>query len=125
MRPGRRAQISVLFCFLLVLAVLAKTAGAHAVLLTSTPAAQSRVSGLKLQIKLQFNARVDNERSRLTLLHPDGTAETLELYKQESPQFLVSEAKGLAAGGYRLRWQVLASDGHLTRGEIPFCVVQS
>jgi len=29
---------------------------------------------------------------------------------------------GLAAGAYRLRWQVLASDGHITRGEIPFTV---
>jgi methionine-rich copper-binding protein CopC len=31
----------------------------------------------------------------------------------------------LAAGAYRLRWQVLASDGHITRGEIPFTVTAS
>jgi methionine-rich copper-binding protein CopC len=28
----------------------------------------------------------------------------------------------LLPGEYRLRWQVLASDGHITRGEIPFAV---
>jgi methionine-rich copper-binding protein CopC len=34
------------------------------------------------------------------------------------------EAKAfhLAAGSYTLRWQVLASDGHISRGEIPFNV---
>jgi methionine-rich copper-binding protein CopC len=29
----------------------------------------------------------------------------------------------LAPGDYRLRWQVLAYDGHITRGEIPFTVM--
>jgi methionine-rich copper-binding protein CopC len=28
----------------------------------------------------------------------------------------------LLPGEYRLRWQVLASDGHITRGEISFAV---
>jgi methionine-rich copper-binding protein CopC len=28
----------------------------------------------------------------------------------------------LSAGGYTIRWQALASDGHITRGEIPFVV---
>jgi methionine-rich copper-binding protein CopC len=31
-------------------------------------------------------------------------------------------AADLAAGGYVLRWQVLAIDGHITRGDIPFAV---
>jgi copper resistance protein C len=46
----------------------------------------------------------------------------LELSKPASSNTLTSQAKGLPPGEYRLRWQVLASDGHLTRGEIPFSV---
>jgi methionine-rich copper-binding protein CopC len=30
----------------------------------------------------------------------------------------------LATGVYVLRWQVLAVDGHITRGDIPFSVDQ-
>jgi len=31
---------------------------------------------------------------------------------------------GLVRGAYKLRWQVLAADGHITRGEISFEVKQ-
>jgi methionine-rich copper-binding protein CopC len=37
---------------------------------------------------------------------------------------LTSQAQALNPGEYRIRWQVLASDGHITRGEIPFQVTQ-
>ncbi|TAI60323.1 copper resistance protein CopC, partial [Bradyrhizobium sp. Leo170] len=35
---------------------------------------------------------------------------------------LDAEAKGLSPGAWRLRWQVLSVDGHITRGDIPFTV---
>jgi methionine-rich copper-binding protein CopC len=35
---------------------------------------------------------------------------------------LQSRIQGLERGEYVLRWQVLASDGHITRGEVPFRV---
>jgi len=35
---------------------------------------------------------------------------------------LVGEADALAPGDYVLHWQVLAVDGHITRGDIPFSV---
>jgi methionine-rich copper-binding protein CopC len=98
---------------------------AHAVLLESTPALKGAVSGPDVPIKLRFNVRIDSLRSRLTLIHPDGSAQTLEISKQTPADTLSAEASGLAAGAYRLRWQVLASDGHITRGEIPFSVMPS
>jgi methionine-rich copper-binding protein CopC len=100
-------------------------AAAHAVLLESTPALKSTVSGPDVPIKLRFNVRIDALRSRLTLIHPDGSAQALEISKQTPADTLSAEASGLAAGTYRLRWQVLASDGHITRGEIPFTVAPS
>jgi methionine-rich copper-binding protein CopC len=100
-------------------------AGAHAVLLESSPPLKGAISGPDVPIKLRFNVRIDALRSRLTLIHPDGSAQTLEINKHTSPDTLAAEATGLAAGSYRLRWQVLASDGHITRGEIPFIVSAS
>jgi methionine-rich copper-binding protein CopC len=83
------------------------------------------VLGPDVAIKLRFNVRIDALRSRLTLIHPDGSAQTLEITKQAPADTLLADANGLAAGAYRLRWQVLASDGHITRGEIPFTVTPS
>src|SRR5258708_326708 len=95
---------------------------ANAVLLESTPSLKSAVTDPDVPIKLRFNVRIDALRSRLTLIHPDGSVQTLEISKQTPADILSAEATGLAAGAYRLRWQVLASDGHITRGEIPFTV---
>ena len=122
MQPGRRN-----FCVLILLAALAAffivaPAAAHAVLLESNPPLKSAVSGPNVPIKLRFNVRIDALRSRLTLIHPDGSSQPLEIGKQTPADTLSAEATGLAAGDYRLRWQVLASDGHITRGEIPFTV---
>ncbi len=75
--------------------------------------------------QLRFNVRIDAQRSRLTLIRPDGSSQPLELIKQTAADTLAASANGLAAGDYRLRWQVLASDGHITRGEIPFSVAPS
>jgi hypothetical protein len=96
---------------------------AHAVLLESSPALKSSVAGPDVPLKLRFNVRIDAARSRLTLINPEGASQTLEINKQDLPEIISAEAKGLHAGLYRLRWQVLASDGHITRGEIPFTVV--
>jgi len=98
---------------------------AHAVLKLSTPAANSSVAGPAVPITLQFNVRIDAARSKLQLLHPDATATDLPIQKQPSPDTLVTKASGLKPGAYRIRWQVLAPDGHITRGEIPFNVTGS
>ena len=100
-------------------------AAAHAVLLESSPSVKSAVAGPDVPIKLRFNVRIDTVRSRLTLIRPDGSMQALDVSKQTPADTLSAEATGFSAGAYRLRWQVLASDGHITRGEIPFTVTLS
>lgn len=95
---------------------------AHAVLLSSTPQKNVAVSGPEIAISLKYNSRVDGARSTLSLLKPDGTIETIGGLTQPSPDVLSATGHGLAKGAYVLRWQVLSSDGHITRGEIPFQV---
>ena len=124
MYPGRRLFTHFLFV-LAVLSVFAASAAAHAVLLESSPALKSTVSGPDVAIKLRFNVRIDGSRSRLTLVSPNGAMQTLEISQTAGPETLSAQATGLAPGEYRLRWQVLASDGHITRGEIPFTLKQS
>ncbi len=105
-----------------LLACFAPLLQAHAILLSSTPAAKAEVNGPELQVNLSFNSRIDAKRSRLILVDPAGVAQTLVIAEQKTPEVLEAPAKGLKTGAYILRWQVLAVDGHVTRGEVPFNV---
>ena len=94
----------------------------HAIVLEAAPGKNAVVNGPDVPVKLRFNSRIDAKRSRLILLDPDGQQRTLVIADVPGGDSLVSEAKGLKSGAYVLRWQVLASDGHITRGEVPFSV---
>ena len=98
-------------------------AEAHAILKSSTPAPNSTVAGPDVSIKLQFNVRIDATRSKLQMVNPDNTVSLLTVDKEQpSADTLTARAVGLKPGEYKMRWQVLAPDGHITRGEIPFKV---
>src|ERR1700751_1245546 len=117
--------LTITICGFVASFLTVRTAEAHAVLVESNPALNGQVSGPDVPVQLRFNVRSDVSRSRLALLRSDGSTQSLELGKPTSADTLTSQVKGLSPGEYRLRWQVLASDGHLTRGEIPFTVTNS
>ena len=94
---------------------------AHAVLTSSTPKIHGTVHGPAIDIDLKFNSRVDGTRSSLSLMLPDGSVKPVSPLKQAGANELSAQAQ-LAPGKYILRWQALAVDGHITRGEIPFTV---
>ena len=96
---------------------------AHAVIVTAAPTADEQVKPGKLAIRLEFNSRIDKERSRLQLTHPDGDKSDVAIEQSGEPNILTGTTTDLTAGDYVLRWQVLAIDGHITRGDIPFKVV--
>jgi len=122
--PPGRFSLRAFALLVAVLLVCLPTTG-HAVLVESVPAANSKVRGPELSVRLRFNSRIDAARSKLTLVKPDGAAESLKIPEQTSPDTLTSTASGMKPGEYKLRWQVLATDGHITRGEIPFTVAGS
>jgi methionine-rich copper-binding protein CopC len=97
----------------------------HAILKESSPAANSTVAGPDVSITLKYNVRVDSARSKVQLSRPDESVTDLPLVKQVSPDTLSSKATGLAPGAYKIQWQVLAPDGHITRGVVPFAVKAS
>ncbi|HYK38122.1 copper resistance CopC family protein [Alloacidobacterium sp.] len=99
-----------------------RLAHAHAVLLASTPAAHATVKGPAIAIHLKFNSRIDGAHSRLYLVDESGKVHTLTLVPQDAPDTLAAESVKVGVGDYTIRWQALASDGHITRGEIPFVV---
>jgi hypothetical protein len=104
------------------LALLPMPAAAHAIVVAADPAVDAVLHGATVPVLLRFNSRIDRERSRLTLLRADGSSQPVPLAPVERPDTLAAKIDGLTPGHYRLRWQVLAVDGHITRGDIPFAV---
>ena len=119
---SHRAWLAFCICTTLVL-MTARQLQAHAILVEATPKSGSTVSGPDVPIRLRFNVRVDGGRSRIAIVTASqAKPNSLTLDKQTSPDVLTASAAGLSAGPYKLQWQVLAADGHITRGEVPFTV---
>jgi hypothetical protein len=95
---------------------------AHAIIVETAPQADAVVHGGALEVRLRFNSRIDHRRSRLTVMDEVGKETVLPLDTRAPTDVLAAQVRGLAPGKYRVRWQVLALDGHITRGDIPFTV---
>jgi methionine-rich copper-binding protein CopC len=115
---GCKALLAVL---LLGFWMAPRPAAAHAILMESVPAINATAKGPDVAFDLRFNSRVDHKRSRLTLTLPDQSQQVLPIAEDSAEDRLLTKAT-LAPGTYTLRWQVLAIDGHITRGDVPFTV---
>jgi methionine-rich copper-binding protein CopC len=115
-----RQRASFLTLAIALLFLLPHAAFAHAVLVKSSPAEGVTVKAGDVEIALTYNSRIDALHSSLHLVGPDGKAQTLAVDAHAAPNLLVAKAAGLAAGAYKLQWQVQASDGHISQGVITF-----
>jgi methionine-rich copper-binding protein CopC len=126
MRSHLRRAAALLSCLLLAIVLAPRSASAHALLVSSTPAAHATVDGHHLALILHFNSRVDGARSRFTLsTAADPVADhpfPLHPLSQPTPETLSTAVDLLPHGDFVLHWTVLASDGHISRGQLPFAV---
>jgi methionine-rich copper-binding protein CopC len=100
----------------------AAPAWAHAVIVSASPTANEQVAPGALALSIEFNARIDKARSRLQVTAPAGDKTDIPIDQSGDPNVIAGTTGALTPGGYVLRWQVLAIDGHITRGDIPFVV---
>lgn len=109
-----------------LLALPSRPARAHALVVSSDPPAGARLAAAPERVVVRFNSRIDATRSRLALVPATrgaaAAAQTLplEIAPATDPTLLEAPCPPLAPGPWRLRWQVLAVDGHITRGDIAF-----
>lgn len=117
MAPYRKRLASATAVFLLSsLGVFA-----HAVLVRSTPKPGEILAGPAVSLALTFNSKIDQARSSLVLERADhSTSKVTIQLDASSPEKLTGNVSSLVPGAYKLHWQVLAVDGHITRGQVPF-----
>jgi len=127
--PERRGASQAVLAFAILLGVSAATmalspgiVNAHAIVVAAQPAMNSTVGRGELEIRLDFNTQVDSKRSRLSLQRPDGSEVVIELAPDPPAGVLTGRAQATVSGRWKLRWQVLSLDGHITRGEVRFSV---
>lgn len=99
---------------------LSNNAFAHAHLLSSNPEVNGTIHGPAVTIDLKFTSLVDSSGSRLNLVLPSGKVESLKITAPSHSE--LGAQTQLTPGKYVIQWQALSTDGHITRGEIPFTV---
>jgi methionine-rich copper-binding protein CopC len=106
--------------FAVLLSLIASPAFGHAILVESTPVPNAHIKPGKLAITMRYNSRIDAERSKLTIAVGGRAPQRLQATASGEDALLANTT--VVPGDYVLRWQVLALDGHITRGDVPFTV---
>jgi len=112
---------------LTTLLVLAEAAAVspHALLLESTPIADTTVTPPS-RLVLRFNGRLETGLSSVLLIGGPRQMRMLLLKNEaapEQPGMLIYTLPPLEPGRYRVEWRALSVDGHLTNGALKFEVV--
>jgi hypothetical protein len=119
-QPARRRCLIAL-AGVALLPLVAARAHAHAILVSSIPEASALVPAGALAVRLTYNSRIDALRSRITLIGPASRERSFAAVAIDAVTIAANVTVD-APGGWRLRWQVLAVDGHITRGDVWFRV---
>jgi len=117
----RAVSAGMLACFL-VLAV-SVMAYAHASLVSSEPAAGSRLSSAPTRVRLLFSEAVEPTMATIVLI--DESRHELPLPATGDPHdvhALIAPVTDAAPGAYRLHWRVVSADGHPVEGSFTFFV---
>jgi methionine-rich copper-binding protein CopC len=95
---------------------------AHAILVHSTPADHAIVHSHQVDVALEYDSRIEASRCTVSLTDSAGKAVPLQMERSTKPAELKAAARNLTNEKYQIHWQVLASDGHITRGDVVFTV---
>lgn len=106
----------------LISLLMAVSVAAHSLLMESAPPANSVVTASPPELRLRFNNRIEKRLSRLRLVDERGTARDLAVAEDGAADWLAASVPAVAAGRYRVEWQVLSTDGHVVTGRYTFTV---
>jgi methionine-rich copper-binding protein CopC len=100
---------------------VAAEAEAHARLVGSNPAQGATVAAPK-QIVLKFSEKLQPAFSSAQLMKDDVEAASRSMVAKDRTTMIVTPARPLTAGAYRIHWRTVAGDTHKVQGDVAFIV---
>jgi copper transport protein len=96
---------------------------AHAMLKSSDPAANARITTAPSQIRLLFSEAVDASVSGIELVFDGKPPRSLSVSADPHDKAaLIAPVSGLAPGSYRVNWRTISVDGHRSDGSFGFII---
>jgi copper resistance protein C len=97
-------------------------AAAHAVLMSSSPAANSVLAEAPREIRLSFSERIERRFSSVSLTRSDGSKVQIARPAADPQKHndLLVPLPALAPGQYQVEWQTTSADSHRIRGQFGF-----
>lgn len=113
---------AVVASVLIVTSVVASVApaGAHAVLLASSPAADAELDLAPIEIVLEFTETVSASDDAVVVLDPSGEQVEPEQIRATNTSVVATLPELSADGSYTVTWKVISADGHPVRGAYLF-----
>ena len=117
----RKQIISAMAFVAVVLFFCVQTVWAHAYLNESTPRAEEQLTTVPTELNLLFTEAVETKLSLVELIGAAGESYILKNMNSETiSNELRFEMPVISADVYRVVWQALSVDGHVTQGEYRF-----
>ena len=112
-----RAVLSSI-AFLVALVAASAAALAHATLVSSVPAAGSKVSPSPTELRLTFSELIDVVSAKLT--GRGGKVVPTGAVRADDAVLVIPLKAPLPPGVYQVNWQVMSTDGHKRGGRLSF-----
>ena len=95
----------------------------HGVLIESFPSHGAILQESPATISLRFNAALEASITRITLVDLKRQSQALHVTDGSTLEQVVVSVPPLVPGVYNVNYQVLATDGHVTKGSIRFTIL--
>ncbi|HKN66717.1 MAG TPA: copper resistance protein CopC [Gemmatimonadaceae bacterium] len=96
---------------------------AHAMLVSSEPAAEGVVATSPSRVRLVFSEEIEPSLAHIDLVAKDGHVDRLHVTGDpHDVDAVIGAVRPLSAGGYRVVWHVVSADGHPVGGSFVFWV---
>src|SRR3954471_2036391 len=103
------------------LAVLPSTK--HATLVSSEPAANSRLASPPTQVRLVYSEPIEGKLAKITIVPAAGAPMVLRAGGDpRDVHAVIAPVDALSAGSYKVEWRVVSADGHAVDGSFSFTV---
>jgi copper transport protein len=106
--------------FALAALALPAAASAHATLEHTVPSFRARVETQPRVVRLSFSEAVNPVALKVRVYTAEGRVVSLKPHLMPGGSAVEASLRRLVPGGYTVRWQALANDGHVTSGVFTF-----